>query len=73
MADAVTVTPAHRVVVAEGLFVLVGEPPWSSVQPLLDLSIYLHVPRALSKSRASRRKAATGGVSRLRLITAVLC
>ena len=64
VADAQSILPSHRIVIVEGLYVLVPRPPWCLLRPLYSLAVYLHVDKDVSKMFASRRKAKGNNISR---------
>jgi pantothenate kinase len=41
VAGSIDVPPQARVIITEGNYLLLGEPPWDEVSPLLDLSVFL--------------------------------
>ncbi|MEX0655155.1 MAG: hypothetical protein WD534_02020 [Phycisphaeraceae bacterium] len=49
------VTPATRVIVTEGNYLLLDRPPWSAVAAVLDETWLLDVPAAQAKQRIIRR------------------
>ena len=53
--DAFTVQPEARVLVVEGNYLLLTEGPWAGIKPLLDYSVFIHVPRDLVEARLLRR------------------
>jgi pantothenate kinase len=57
---AIPVGPGVRLVVTEGNYLLVPEPPWAGVRPLLDLSLYLDVSQAARIPALLRRQRARG-------------
>ena len=58
--DAFTVPAAARVLVAQGNYLLLADAPWARVRPLLDLAIFLDVPRDIAKARLLKRHAEHG-------------
>jgi len=46
---AVSVTPKDRIVLVEGNFLLLDDPAWRDLRSVLDLSLFLHVPRDAAK------------------------
>lgn len=58
--DAFEVAPDVRVLVVEGNYLLLAEPPWAGVKPLLDFSVYLDVPRETVRARLMQRHAEEG-------------
>lgn len=58
--DAFEVAPDVRVLVVEGNYLLLTEPPWAGVKPLLDFSVYLDVPRETVRARLMKRHAEEG-------------
>lgn len=57
---AVPVPPDVRVVVVEGNYLLLDEPPWSQVPGLLDLSCYLDAPDGTRRRALVRRQLSRG-------------
>jgi pantothenate kinase len=58
--DAVTVPGDVALVVTEGNYLLVDEPPWSAVRELLDEAWYVHVPEDTRIERLVARHVAFG-------------
>ena len=58
--DAFTVLPETQVLVTEGNYLLLPDGPWRDVRSLLDLAVFLDVPRELVRARLMRRHAAEG-------------
>lgn len=58
--DAFTIAPDVRILLVEGNYLLLPDPPWDGVRPLLDLAVFLDVPRALVRTRLLRRHAEHG-------------
>lgn len=60
--NAFTVGAKARLLVVEGNYLLLADPPWNTVKPLLDLSVFLHVGRDKVFARLLKRHAeALGG------------
>jgi pantothenate kinase len=55
-----TVAPETRVLIVEGNYLLLDTPPWHRVRPLLDLSVYLDIPRETARTRLLARHAEHG-------------
>ena len=55
LADAVRVTRDARVVLLEGNYILLDEPPWSRLATLLDATCYVHVGEDELRRRLIRR------------------
>ena len=55
IASARVISPAHRIVVAEGNYLLLDEAPWSGLAGLFDLSILLDVPEEVLAERLTGR------------------
>lgn len=55
VAGAVVVTPADRIIVCEGNYLLLQTPPWDSLAPLWDLSVWLEVPDTEIRRRLVQR------------------
>lgn len=53
--EALAVTPAHRLVIVEGNYLHLPEPPWQRVRRLYTPLVYLDVPRALVEARLRHR------------------
>lgn len=58
--DAFTVPAEARALVIEGNYLLLADDPWHGVKPLLDLSVFLDVPRDIVADRLLKRHAAEG-------------
>jgi pantothenate kinase len=58
--DAFTVAPETRILVTEGNYLLLSEPPWNGVKALLDLAVFIDVPREMVRSRLMKRHAEEG-------------
>ncbi len=58
--NAIAVAAPARLLVTEGNYLLVETAPWDEVRPLLDLAVYLDVPRATAQARLLARHAAEG-------------
>ena len=58
--DAFTVAPEARVLVTEGNYLLLGDAPWDAVKPLLDLAVFIDVPREMVRNRLMKRHAEEG-------------
>ncbi len=58
--DGVQVAPAVRLIIVEGNYLLLDEPPWHEVAPLLDEVWFLAVPVALAMRRIRQRHIAVG-------------
>jgi pantothenate kinase len=52
---AIPVPPDVELVVVEGNYLLLPDPPWSTGRPLFDLAIYLEVPAAVRVPRLLAR------------------
>lgn len=55
IAAARVISPAHRIVIAEGNYLLLDEAPWLVLAGLFDLSIFLHVPEEVLAERLADR------------------
>jgi pantothenate kinase len=55
VAGAVPVTPQTRLVVTEGNYLLLDDPPWDQVRPLLDECWFVDVPEDLRRARLQAR------------------
>ena len=49
-----------RLLVVEGNYLLLANSPWWQIKPLLDLSVFIDVPRELVRARLMRRHAEEG-------------
>lgn len=58
--DAFTVTAEARLLVAEGNYLLLASSPWWQVRPLLDLAVFIEVPRETVRARLMKRHAEEG-------------
>jgi pantothenate kinase len=58
--DAFVVPAGVRVLVVEGNYLLLANAPWWQVRPLLDLAVFIDVPRTTVKERLLRRHAEHG-------------
>lgn len=54
-AGAAIVTPAHRILLVEGNYLLVDEAPWSALRALFDLTIAVDLPLEELEKRLVRR------------------
>jgi pantothenate kinase len=57
---AFTVPGEARLLVVEGNYLLLPEPPWDQVRPLLDSAAFIDVPRETVRARLLRRHAEHG-------------
>jgi pantothenate kinase len=57
---ALAVEPAARLIVVEGNYLLLTEPPWDQVRPKLDLAWYLDAPWGTRLERLRQRHVAGG-------------
>jgi pantothenate kinase len=58
--DAFSIPAEARIRVVEGNYLLLAEPPWDRIKPLLDSAIFLAVPRETVRQRLLRRHAEHG-------------
>jgi pantothenate kinase len=58
--DMFTVQPETSILVVEGNYLLLAEEPWNHVKPLLDLAVFIDVPREKVRARLLRRHAEEG-------------
>ncbi|HEV7717836.1 MAG TPA: nucleoside/nucleotide kinase family protein [Arsenicitalea sp.] len=58
--DAFTIAAETRILVTEGNYLLLGEAPWDGVRPLLDLAVFISVPREKVRVRLMKRHAEAG-------------
>jgi pantothenate kinase len=59
-AGARVITPAHRVVLVEGNYLLLDQPPWDALAPYFDATLLLSVDRAELRRRLVDRWLALG-------------
>jgi pantothenate kinase len=64
--DAFTISGNVPILIVEGNYLLLPDPPWDGVKPLLDLSVFLDVPRDLIRARLLKRHAEHGLFSKER-------
>ena len=58
--DVFTVQPETKILVVEGNYLLLNEAPWDAVKRLLDLAVFIDVPREKVRARLLRRHAEEG-------------
>lgn len=58
--NAFTVEARVRVLVVEGNYLLLADPPWSRIGPMLDLAVFIEVAREMVRQRLLNRHAAEG-------------
>ncbi|RYE09605.1 MAG: nucleoside/nucleotide kinase family protein, partial [Hyphomicrobiales bacterium] len=58
--DAFTVPATAKLLVTEGNYLLLMTAPWWRVRPLLDLAVFIEVPRETVRARLMTRHAAEG-------------
>jgi pantothenate kinase len=58
--DAITVGGDVRLLIIEGNYLLLPDAPWTGVKPLLDLAVYMEVPRGIVRARLLRRHGEEG-------------
>lgn len=58
--DAFTVVPEVRILIVEGNYLLLTDPPWAGVKPLLDYAVFVDVPRDLVEARLLKRHGEEG-------------
>jgi pantothenate kinase len=56
----IPVPPELNVIMVEGNYLLMDDPPWSQVRPLLDLALYLDAPHRTRQESLVRRQMARG-------------
>ena len=59
-ADAITILPSHGVIIVEGNYLLVKEPPWADVKAELDEVWYLDVSTETAAKRVRARHMSVG-------------
>lgn len=55
--DTIVVAPDVAIVIVEGNYLLLDDPPWADVAPLLDLTLYLEVSAPVRRTRLLVRQA----------------
>ncbi|WP_417310734.1 hypothetical protein [Devosia sp.] len=60
VADAQTIPGAARLIIVEGNYLLLDHDDWARVRPMLDLAVFLSIPRDLARSRLLARHAEHG-------------
>lgn len=60
VADAYEIAPETRVLVIEGNYLLLSEPPWDRLRNLFALAVFLEVPRETVRTRLMKRHAEHG-------------
>ena len=58
--DAFTVPPEVKIMVTEGNYLLLDSAPWDAVKSLLDLAVFIDVPRETVRNRLMNRHAEEG-------------
>lgn len=58
--DAFIIKAESRLIVVEGNYLLLGESPWGKIVSLLDLAVFIDVPRNMVHTRLLKRHAAHG-------------
>jgi pantothenate kinase len=58
--EAYSVEAETKVLVVEGNYLLMADSPWWRIRPLIDLSVFLYVPRDLVEQRLLRRHGEAG-------------
>jgi len=58
--DAFSVPAAAKILVVEGNYLLLANAPWWRIKPLLDLAVFIGVPREKVRARLMRRHAEHG-------------
>ncbi|WP_423069024.1 hypothetical protein [Devosia sp. CN2-171] len=64
--DAFVVPTAARILVVEGNYLLLSNAPWWQVRPLLDVAVFIDVPREAVRARLLKRHAEHGLFSEAR-------
>lgn len=54
-AGALMIPRSVRVIVAEGLYLLLQRPPWDRLRPLFDVTVFIDVPEPVLRERLRRR------------------
>ena len=55
MLDAFIVPAEVKLLIVEGNYLLLGNAPWWRIKPLLDLAVFVEVPREKVRARLLRR------------------
>jgi len=58
--NAFTIAAEARILVVEGNYLLLPDPPWHGVKPQLDLAVFIDVPREKVRARLMKRHAEHG-------------
>jgi pantothenate kinase len=58
--NAFTVAPETKILVTEGNYLLLANAPWDAVKSLLDLAVFIDVPREKVRNRLMKRHAEEG-------------
>jgi pantothenate kinase len=58
--DAFSIAPEVRILAVEGNYLLLPDKPWEAIKPLLDLAVFIDVPRDIARARLLRRHAEHG-------------
>lgn len=58
--DQFTVQPEVRWLIIEGNYLLLADPPWAGVRPLLDLAVHLELDEAVVRARLLKRHGEEG-------------
>jgi pantothenate kinase len=58
--DAFRVGPEVKVLIVEGNYLLLTQGPWAGVKPLLDHTVFIHVPRETVRARLLKRHGEEG-------------
>jgi pantothenate kinase len=58
--EAIAITPAAKLVITEGNYLLLDQPAWRELRPLLDDVWYVDAPREILRARLLERELAGG-------------
>jgi pantothenate kinase len=58
--DAFIVGAEAKILIVEGNYLLLANPPWDAVKPLLDLAVFIHLDREKVRARLMKRHAEAG-------------
>ncbi|KAK8214694.1 hypothetical protein M8818_002274 [Zalaria obscura] len=58
--DGIVILPSVSIVILEGNYLLLDEPPWSEIGPLVDLRIFVQVDLDEARARVAKRHVAAG-------------
>jgi len=62
----VPILPRHRIVIIEGLYTMLSEPGWSDCAAMMDMRVWVEVPREVVLQRVLKRNTDAGIVTDLK-------